>query len=62
MMLPSHMTPMASPQPINHSRPSIVLETELKREQDGHYPMTPPLSSSGSVISSPGSCDMLQTP
>lgn len=56
------MTPMASPQPMTQVRPNIMLETELKREQEAYYPSTPPLSSSGSVISSPGSCDMLQTP
>ena len=61
-ILPSNLTPMASPQPLAHSRPTIMLETELKREHDAHYPTTPALSSSGSVISSPGSCDMLQTP
>lgn len=56
------MTPMASPQPMAH-RPSIVLETEFRNGE--YYPSTPPLSSSSSssVISSPGSCDMmLQTP
>ncbi|OIW35351.1 hypothetical protein CONLIGDRAFT_54552 [Coniochaeta ligniaria NRRL 30616] len=54
------MTPMASPQPLAH-KPSIMLETEF-RDSD-YYPSTPPLSSSSSsVISSPGSCDMLQTP
>lgn len=56
----SSATPMVSPQPIAH-RPNIMLETEL-RERDASYPSTPPLSSSGSAISSPGSCDMLQTP
>ncbi|KAH8885145.1 hypothetical protein GQ53DRAFT_660560 [Thozetella sp. PMI_491] len=60
--VPSSMTPMASPQPMTHMRPTIMLETEMKREQEAYYPSTPPLSSSGSVISSPGSCDMLQTP
>lgn len=58
--MPSTMTPMASPQPMTH-RPTIMLETEI-READPYYPSTPPLSSSSSVISSPGSCDMLQTP
>ncbi|KAL2134027.1 hypothetical protein VTI74DRAFT_1191 [Chaetomium olivicolor] len=60
-ILPSTLTPLASPMPIAH-KPTIVLDTELS-EVDGLYsPSTPPLSSSGSVISSPGSCDMLQTP
>ncbi|KAB5580452.1 hypothetical protein GE09DRAFT_437436 [Coniochaeta sp. 2T2.1] len=57
------MTPMASPQPLAH-KPSIMLETEFR--ENAYYPAspsTPPLSSSSSsVISSPGSCDMLQTP
>ena len=60
-ILPSTLTPVASPMPIAH-KPTIVLDTELC-EADGYFsPTTPPLSSSGSVISSPGSCDMLQTP
>jgi hypothetical protein len=61
--LPSNITPVASPQPLAH-RPTIVLETETQYcETDGiYYPSTPPLSTSGSVISSPGSCDVLATP
>ncbi|KAK4230760.1 hypothetical protein QBC38DRAFT_356379 [Podospora fimiseda] len=62
-MLPSTLTPLASPQPINY-RPMIALDTGLG-EVEALYPYspsTPPLSCSGSVISSPGSCDMLQTP
>ncbi|KAH8840927.1 hypothetical protein MCOR27_008774 [Pyricularia oryzae] len=65
---PSAMTPMASPQPMAR-RSNIVLETEAcdwegKRHQAHgiYYPSTPPLSSSGSAISSPESCDMLSTP
>jgi hypothetical protein len=58
----SNLTPMASPQPMTQTRPTIMLETEFKREHDGYYPSTPPLSSSGSASSSPGSCDILQTP
>lgn len=55
------MTQMASPQPLTH-KPSIVLETEF-RDDDSYFPSTPPLSSSSSsVIGSPSSCDMLQTP
>lgn len=54
------MTPMASPQPLAR-KTSIMLETEFRESE--YYPSTPPLSSSSSsVISSPGSCDMLQTP
>ncbi|GAB1311302.1 Zinc finger protein msn2 4 [Madurella fahalii] len=60
-MVPQTLTPVASPLPVSH-KPTIVLDTELS-EADGVYsPSTPPLSSSASVISSPGSCDMLQTP
>jgi C2H2 transcription facotor len=54
------MTPMASPQPIA-LKPSIMLETEI-RDHDIYYPQTPPLSSSGSSVGSPGSVDHLQTP
>ena len=43
-------------------RPSIVLETDMCDSDNMYYPSTPPLSTSGSVISSPGSCDMLATP
>jgi hypothetical protein len=60
-ILPSTLTPMASPVPIA-LRPTIVLDTELSEGEGLYSPSTPPLSSSGSVISSPGSCDMLQTP
>ncbi|KAK4131859.1 hypothetical protein BT67DRAFT_137090 [Trichocladium antarcticum] len=60
-LLASTLAPMTSPMPIT-PRPMIVLDTELN-DMDGMYsPSTPPLSSAGSVISSPGSCDMLQTP
>jgi C2H2 transcription facotor len=58
----SAVLPMvASPQPITH-KPTIVLETELREHSGLYYPSTPPLSTSGSTISSPGSCDLLQTP
>ncbi len=60
-ILPSTLTPVASPMPIAH-KPTIVLDTELCEAEGFYSPATPPLSSSGSVISSPGSCDMLQTP
>ncbi|KAK8125309.1 uncharacterized protein PG998_001068 [Apiospora kogelbergensis] len=41
----------------------LMLETELMCEGDGmYYPATPPLSSSGSNMGSPGSGDMLATP
>lgn len=59
-ILPSTMVASPMPMPVAH-KPAIVLDTELCEE--GLYsPATPPLSSSGSAISSPGSCDMLQTP
>ncbi|KAM7222350.1 hypothetical protein V8F06_002377 [Rhypophila decipiens] len=61
MGMPSTMTPMASPQPI-HKPVMIALQTDLNDAHGLYYPTTPPLSSSSSVISSPGSCDMLQTP
>ncbi|KAK0613003.1 hypothetical protein B0T17DRAFT_498765 [Bombardia bombarda] len=55
-------TSVTSPQPMIH-RPTIMLETSDLGDASGlYYPSTPPLSSSGSAISSPGSCDMLQTP
>jgi len=60
-ILPSTLTPMASPMPIA-PKPTIVLDTELCENEGFSSPSTPPLSTSGSVISSPGSCDMLQTP
>lgn len=60
--MPATLTPMASPQPISHKPAMIALQTDLSEGTGPYYPSTPPLSSSGSVISSPGSCDMLQTP
>ncbi|AEO54335.1 hypothetical protein MYCTH_2296807 [Thermothelomyces thermophilus ATCC 42464] len=59
--LPSTLTPVASPMPIA-PKPTIVLDTELCESEGLGSPLTPPLSTSGSAISSPGSCDMLQTP
>ncbi|KAL1837959.1 hypothetical protein VTJ49DRAFT_3230 [Mycothermus thermophilus] len=66
-VLPSALTPLASPMPIA-IKPSIVLDTELGEIESLYSPATPPLSSSassasGSVINSPSSCaDALQTP
>jgi len=60
--MPATLTPMASPQPIAHKPAMMALQTDLCEANGSYYPSTPPLSSSGSVISSPGSCDMLQTP
>lgn len=58
------LTPQASPVRVHQQlhRPTIVLDTDKFDHGDGFYPQTPPLSSAGSVISSPGSCDMLATP
>ncbi|KAF4611390.1 hypothetical protein G7Y89_g15623 [Cudoniella acicularis] len=66
----ANMTPMASPRPM-YQKPTILIQDHTQRmmmEADVneadlyYYPSTPPLSASGSVISSPSSCDMLQTP
>jgi C2H2 transcription facotor len=52
----------ASPRPLAGQKPVIVLETEIREGEAYYSPSTPPLSSSGSTIGSPNSCDMLQTP
>lgn len=57
---PSVMTPTASPQPISHCKPAIMLETEFC--ESSYFPSTPPLSTSGSTVGSPNSCEVLQTP
>lgn len=59
--LPMTLTPQGSPQFFHH-RHSIALDTDVSDTDNYSYPSTPPLSSSGSVISSPGSYDGLQTP
>ncbi|PGH04632.1 hypothetical protein AJ79_07029 [Helicocarpus griseus UAMH5409] len=67
-----HMPPTASPQPL-HLKPSIVLHQDspslvpLDTSCGGPdlygFPSTPPLSSSGSTVSSPpSSCGMVHTP
>ncbi|KAK7432694.1 hypothetical protein QQZ08_000553 [Neonectria magnoliae] len=56
---PAVLTPTASPQPISH-KSAIMLETELY--ENSYFPSTPPLSTSGSTIGSPNSCEVLQTP
>jgi hypothetical protein len=67
-----NMTPIASPRP-THLRPTIIvqhdspalmpLDTRFVHADFYGFPSTPPLSSSGSTISSPpSSCGMLQTP
>jgi hypothetical protein len=67
---PANMTPMASPRPM-YQKPTIliqdhtqrlVIESDMCENDMYYYPSTPPLSASGSVISSPSSCDVLQTP
>ncbi|KAF9879905.1 hypothetical protein CkaCkLH20_02716 [Colletotrichum karsti] len=59
---PATMTPVASPQPMSN-KPAIMLETEICDADGMYYPSTPPLSTSGSAISSPlNSCELLQTP
>lgn len=69
--VPSHVTPMASPQ-MNTQRPSIfiqnhsaklMLETDMYDHDNYYYPATPPLSSSGSSnVGSPDGNDILATP
>ena len=67
---PVNMTPMASPRPMYH-KPTILIQDHSPRlmiECNNHegnmyyYPSTPPLSASGSVTSSPSSCDVAPTP
>jgi hypothetical protein len=67
---PVNMTPMASPRPM-YQKPTILIQEHAPRmilESDAHegdmyfYPSTPPLSASGSAISSPSSCDIIPTP
>lgn len=67
--VPSNMTPVPSPQ-LGSRKPTmmlqnpakLMLETDLYDNDHGYYPATPPLSSSGSNIGSPGSIDILSTP
>ncbi|KAH8199370.1 hypothetical protein TruAng_006456 [Truncatella angustata] len=70
--VPANLTPMASPQLVSQ-RPTIMLqhagaaklmlETEMYENDSCYYPATPALSTSGSNIGSPSSCnDMLATP
>lgn len=67
---PVNMNQMASPRPM-YQKPTILIQDHSPRlmtESDCHdadmyqYPSTPPLSASGSAISSPTSCDILPTP
>lgn len=59
------LTPQASPVRMHQQlhRPTIVLDMEKFDGADAScYPQTPALSTAGSAMSSPGSCDMLATP
>ncbi|KAJ6446306.1 cutinase g-box binding protein [Purpureocillium lavendulum] len=56
---PSVMPQMGSPALVHH-KPAIMLDTEFG--DNPYFPSTPPLSTSGSAIGSPKSCDVLQTP
>ena len=66
------MTPMASPRPIyqkptilieQHSPRLLSLDTQCAATDMYYFPSTPPLSTSGSTISSPpSSCGMIPTP
>jgi len=63
------LTPMASPRPL-YQKPTILIHDHsprmrVEREMEGdmyYYPATPPLSASGSTMSSPSHTDMLPTP
>jgi len=68
---PMNMTPIVSPRPMyhkptimiqEHAAPRLMIESNMHESDMYYYPATPPLSASGSVISSPGSCDILHTP
>lgn len=65
------MTPVQSPQPmanrqsyfVENQAHSLLVDTEMPYDNEGYgSPATPPLSTSGSIVSSPGSCEVLQTP
>ncbi|KAK5990325.1 C2H2 finger domain transcription factor sebA [Cladobotryum mycophilum] len=56
---PSVMTPTGTV-PAGMRKPAIMLETEFG--DNPYFPATPPLSTSGSAVGSPKTCDMLQTP
>jgi hypothetical protein len=68
---PPNMTPMASPQPMyqkptiliqDHHTPRLMIESDIRENDMYYYPSTPPLSASGSAMSSPSTSDILQTP
>lgn len=66
-----NVTPMVSPRPMyqrptiliqDHHTPRMMIESNVHEGDMYFYPSTPPLSASGSAISSPSSCDVLPTP
>jgi hypothetical protein len=65
-----NMTPMASPRPmyqkptilIQEHAPRMKMEPQINDADMYYYPSTPPLSSSGSTLSSPSTCESLHTP
>jgi len=60
----SSMTPTASPRPV-YQKPNVLVQSQRSDTIDSdlyYFPSTPPLSTSGSSISSPSSCEMMQTP
>ena len=65
-----NMTPVVSPRPmyqkptilIQEHTPRLMIESNAQESDMYFYPATPPLSASGSSISSPSNCEMLQTP
>ena len=67
---PANMTPMVSPRPMYHKptiliqdhSPRLMTESEIHECEIYYYPSTPPLSTPGSVISSPSSSEMVPTP
>ncbi|KHN96274.1 cutinase G-box binding protein [Metarhizium album ARSEF 1941] len=57
---PAVLTPTGSHPPNGGFKPSIMLDSEFG--ENSYFPSTPPLSTSGSAVGSPKSCDVLQTP
>jgi hypothetical protein len=59
------MTPVQSPQPM-YQKPTILVQQDspymLQLDTDCYAPSTPPLSTSGSTVSSPPSTEILPTP
>jgi len=65
-----NMTPVVSPRPlyqkptilIQEQAPRLMIESNAQECDMYYYPTTPPLSASGSSISSPSSCEIMHTP